>query len=376
MLSLFILGVGRYAHLFLLAVAGLFDRRRRFLGALLALLAWPLIVLLQLLHWVFWCIDELLFAGYRKVDVTQPLFVIGPPRTGTTFLHKVLADDKDVTTLTLWECLFGFTVTGNKLCRGLATLDRAIGRPVARLSGWLAKSFASDLDDVHPLSLGEPEEDFLTFLPFAGCFLLVAPYPTARWLFKLSRFDRAIPESDRRHVMRWYRRCIQKHLYVHGPDKRFLSKNASFGGMTESLLEEFQDANILTTWREPVAAVSSQLSSLSPSLSWFGFDTIPLELRDALVDQMVFYYQHVAETEATHPERVVRIANDELRTTLKTSVENAYAHLGIPLSDRLRRRLEDAEEESRLHRSSHDYAAEDFGLSDDLIRSRFDASKV
>lgn len=375
MLSLFLLGVARYAQLLILAFVSLFDRRRRFTGAALALLVWPLIVALQIVHWIFWCIDELVFAGYRQVAVKKPVFVIGPPRTGTTFLHRVLADDDTVTTFRLWECLFGFTITGHKLCTALARLDRALGSPIRKLAGWIAGSAASDLDDVHPLALDAPEEDFLTFLPFAACFLLVVPYPTARWLFRFSRFDIDVPERDRRHVMRWYRRCIQKHLYVNGTDLRFLSKNASFGGMTEALLKEFPDARILTTWRDPVAAVPSQLSSLAPSLAWFGFRSMPRALRDRLVDQMGFYYRHIAETEARHRDRVIRITTTELRVGLKPVITTAFETLGLPISESLQRRLDSAQEESRQHQSSHHYSAEDFGLTDDLIRSRFDAEQ-
>ncbi|MGB1248157.1 MAG: hypothetical protein ACPG4Z_04675, partial [Chitinophagales bacterium] len=32
-------------------------------------------------------LDEIFFRGYRKVDLSSPVFIISNPRCGTTFLH-------------------------------------------------------------------------------------------------------------------------------------------------------------------------------------------------------------------------------------------------------------------------------------------------
>jgi hypothetical protein len=60
--------------------------------AVLIVLA-PPFLLLQLCHWVGFAADEILFRGYRKVQIRDPVFVVGVPRSGTTFLHRLLARD-------------------------------------------------------------------------------------------------------------------------------------------------------------------------------------------------------------------------------------------------------------------------------------------
>lgn len=92
-------------------MAGFFDPDRRFTGALLLLLMFPFLLLLQVMHWMLWAVDEIAFRRYRQVNIESPVFVIGAPRTGTTFLHHVLAGDPGFTTFRLWECLFGITVS-------------------------------------------------------------------------------------------------------------------------------------------------------------------------------------------------------------------------------------------------------------------------
>lgn len=366
-----LLAIKRYARLLWLTLTALLEPGRRKRGALVLLLLWPLLIFVQIFNWLFWLIDELVFPGYRNVDVSRPLFVIGPPRTGTTFLHHVLAADPDFTTFRLWECLFGVSITGRRICLGLAAIDRAIGGPVARGIDWMSTRLLSGMDDVHPIRLDDPEEDFLVFLPFASCFLLLVPFPRAEWLWQIARLDSDLPPAERRLIARWYRKCIQKHLYVFGKEKCFLSKNASFAGSMETLLEEFPDSDILTTWREPLEAVPSQLSSLRPGLETFGFTGYAEDLRDRLVELMAYYYSRLDGVESRHPDRTARIRNTEMRENLESTVKLAFEKLGREPGDALLTELKSRSSASRSFKSGHEYSLEEFGLSDDLIRSRF-----
>ena len=364
----------RYALLTWLALLAPFTGKRRLGGAILVLLALPLFLIWQALHWLGFLLDEILFRGYRKVEVHNPVFIIGPPRTGTTHLHHVLSGDERTTTFRTWECLFALSVTGRKLCLGLAALDRLLGRPVGRLGARLGRSMLNSMDDIHPLGLSDPEEDFLCLMPLAACFLLVVPFPDARWLWRTARLDTDAGVDERRRLMRYYRRCIQKHLYVFGPDCQFLSKNASFAGLSEALLDEFPDARILATVRDPLAAVPSQLSSLRPGLAACGFAEVPPAFRDALLDLLVFYYEHLADVAGRHPDRIAFISNDDLKHELEASITRAYSKVSLDMSPQFAGVLRHASQASRRHRSSHRYSLDEFDLSEELIRSRFERS--
>jgi len=361
----------RYASIAWLALTAPFTGDRRIGGALLLLAGLPVFIAWQLLHWLGFLIDEIVFRGYRKVEIREPVFIIGPPRTGTTYLHQVLSQDEQTTTFHAWECLFGLSVTGRKLCLALAAADRAIGRPAARLVEWVGRRSLASMDDIHPLELDTPEEDFLALMPLAACFLLVVPLPAADWLWRIARLDVAATERERRALMRYYRRCIRKHLYVFGTDRRFLSKNASFAGLSETLLEAFPDARILATVRDPLASVPSQLSSIRPALATCGFPQVSPALRDRFVDLLVFYYDHLMEVATRHPERLAFITNDDMRDRLDDAVTSAMRQVGLPISDSLAATLTDAARRSRRHRSAHEYSLEEFGLTEDLLRSRF-----
>lgn len=373
MLRLFLAAQLRGLRLWLGLFLAPWRERRAWSATLLLLIAWPLWMGLQWLHWLGFLLDELLFRGWRLVEIREPLFVLGPPRSGTTHLHRVLAMDQGYTTFRLWEGLFGLSVTGRKLALALVCLDRWLGRPGAGLVDWLKRRVGATMDEVHPLALNAPEEDFLTLLPTMQCFILVAVFPRAEWLWRFARLDLEGSARERRDWVRWYRACIGKHLYVFGPDKRFLSKNASFSGLTETLLEAFPDARILACDRDPQQVVPSQLSALRPALQAAGFEGVPPLLRDRLIDLLEFDYLHLQRAIAAHPQRIVLVTNADLKDRLAETVIDALARLGRPAGEAFVRQLHQAASHSRSFRSAHRYSAEEFGLSRDWIALRFAA---
>lgn len=370
-MRLFLKSLARYLALFLQAVSSPYREKRRPLGFLLVLGAFPIFVVVQLVHWITLLLDELIFSGYRNVEVREPVFVLGPPRSGTTHLHHVLSADPDTTTFRTWECLFGLSITSRKIILGLAKLDRAIGRPLGRLGAWIGRKFLAPMDDIHPINLDDPEEDFLCLLPIASCFIQVVAFPNDPWIWRAARFDTELNEGERNELLRWYRGCIQRHLYVFGPEKRFLSKNASFSGMPEALLNEFPDARILYTSRDPQAVVPSQLSSLRPALRLFGFADPGDRFRDRLIALLHYYYLHLADTAARNQGRMAMIYNDDLRDNLEDSVLGALQAIQLPASEAFRTHLLAASAASRGFKSGHSYSLGEFGLDADELDSRF-----
>jgi len=370
-LKLFLASLARAVRLWLSAFASPVREGRSIKGSVLVILAWPVFCALQLLHWIGFALDEVLFRGWRRIEVAQPLFVLGPPRSGTTHLHHVLSLDEQATTFRTWECLFGLSVTGRMLCLGLGRLDRWLGRAFGRAGAWVGRRVLADMDDVHPFALDAPEEDFLALMPAMQCFILVVAFPRAGWLWRTARLDESADSRERETIMRFYKACVQKHMYVFGRDKRFVSKNASFSGMAESLLETFPDARIVTTTRDPKKTVPSQLSSIEPGLGAVGFRRVPVEFRDRLIDQLLFYYLHLQQLARRLPERIVVIDNAALRDNLEQVVAAAFGTLGLEMSSQFSAVLARAGSRSRGFASGHEYTLEEYGLSEQMIEQRF-----
>ena len=370
---LFLLTLWRTILLVAHALAAPFNRGRELTGGLVVILGLPFFLAWLVIQWLGLLLDEILFRGYRRVEIREPLFVIGPPRTGTTHLHHVLAADPGTTTFRTWECLFGLSVTTRYIGLGMSRLHRAVGAPFQKLGNWLGSTLFKRMEDIHPIRLDEPEEDFLALLPVLACFLIVIPLPTARWLWSVSRFDTDLGRREQQALLCYYRRAIQKHLYVFGRDRRFLSKNASFAGMVGGLLAEFPDARIIATVRDPIAVVPSQLSSLRPALELCGFASIPVRLRDDLIALLAYYYVNLKTKAAKYPGRIAFIDNSELRYELEDSIRRAFGEIAAEPSSELLDAVRNLPDGPGAKVSRHKYTLEEFDLSEATVRSRLAA---
>ena len=231
-------------------------------------------------------------------------------------------------------------------------------------------------EDIHPTSLTAPEEDYLVFLPLLCCFILVVPFPEARWLWRMGRFDRDVPPAERATLIRWYRRCLQKHLYVHGPERTMLSKNASFCGMANSLIEAFPDARVIVCERDAVLGIASQFNSLSAGLRAFGVDPRATGFRRNLLDCLHFYYENLSiMRDHLAVDRLCSVALWDLSTETRSVLERVYRRLHKPVPDPVMDAVEDYETRSRkslTRRRPHDPpSVARWGLDPDELASRF-----
>jgi hypothetical protein len=63
-------------------------------------------------------LDRIFFSNYRKQPIDRPIFIIGNPRSGTTFLHRLLLGAGGMAAFELWEMLFP-AITARKLLGGI-----------------------------------------------------------------------------------------------------------------------------------------------------------------------------------------------------------------------------------------------------------------
>lgn len=359
-----------------IALAGLAPRRGGLAPRRLAvtLLFVPLFALVQGIHWLGFLLDELLFRGYRRVAVRAPLFVLGPPRSGTTLVHRVLARDPALTTFSTWECLFAPSVSQRLFWRALGRLDRRLGAPLARLLARAEARAARGLDAIHTTRLGAPEEDYLALTPILRCFILFLPFPHAERVWQMGFFDRDLPEAERARILDFHHRLLQRHLYVHGADKRLLSKNASFGSLAGSLARRYPDARFLCCLRDPLETVPSQLSSLAGGLALFGTGATGVPVRSRMVEVLAFQYENLLGTLEPLPASRRRfVPMQALQTRLAAEIRAAYRDMGLPLAPAFATALTEEDAAARRYRTRHRYSLDGVGVEGEAIRGRFAA---
>lgn len=335
----------------------------------------PVFALGQALHWLGFLLDDLFFRGWRRVQVETPIFVLGVPRSGTTRLHQVLAQDEQFTTFRTWECLFAPSVTQRLFFLGLARADRAVGAPMARLLRRIERRVFSGLDDVHPMGLTTPEEDYFALMPVLSCFILALPFPNFEHIWRVGRFDADLEPAERKRLLDFYEACLKRHLYVHGTEKCLLSKNAAFAPLAQSLAQRFPDARFIVSLRDPLETVPSQLSSIGPGLAFFGVPADSEPVRRRLTAQLAFYYENLGLLREQLPEsQHAALGMQDLRGGLGVTLKAVYNRLGLPVSAAFEQVLEHEDGQARSYKSSHHYSLEQFGLTPATVSERFAAA--
>jgi hypothetical protein len=78
-------------------------------------------------------LDHLFFPGFKSQPVRQPVFIIAPPRSGTTLVQNLISLDEDrFVHLKTYQTIFP-AICFQRLFDGLGWVDRMLGQPFVRV---------------------------------------------------------------------------------------------------------------------------------------------------------------------------------------------------------------------------------------------------
>lgn len=335
----------------------------------------PLYLVVEAVMWLFLAMDHVFFPGFRKIEVRDPIFIVGFPRSGTTHMHRMLAQDaENVTSLRLWELLFAPSIVQKKLFLLLARLDRAIGGPLLKLLLRVEERIFSKARQMHDISFLKPEEDEI-LLKHVFCSTFQAfTFPFREEMRYLTFFDQALPEWQRRRVMRFYRACLQRHLYVFGAHKQIVSKNPAFSCKVQSLCQEFPTSKYLCMVRNPLQAVPSAISWMSIHFNSSHRFSEPYQT-ELILDGITHWQMYpVQQLDRLPANRQAIIKYDDLVSDPGRLVSDIYSRFGIPLNDAMLEYLTDETEKAKGYSSKHRYSLEQIGVTPKRIFTDFGES--
>ncbi len=337
---------------------------------------WFWVSLFSLLFWLTWCLiaigrmlDHVFFPGFKKQEIKQPIFIVGTPRSGTSYTQSLMClDHEQFAYLTLLQTIFPVVVY-HRLFALCGWLDARSGRILSRTISWLERKFFGGWDDRHYMSLNQSEEDealFLFCLMSESIFML---FPYIEELWEVA-FPDTLPERQRQKLMHYYRSSIQRHLYATGGDRIFLSKSTSFAGRIDSMLAAFPDARIIHLVRHPYQTIPSHVSLFHQAwnLHFPEIDKASPESK-AYARVAVNWYRNMLEKQGQfQPSQYLRVPYTELAADPQRTIEGIYRYFGLPLREAFLTRLQSATRQSRNYRSKHVYSLEEYGLSRQWIQ--------
>ena len=290
----------------------------------------------------------------RRPEVTEqpiaaPVFIVGLPRSGTTLLHNLLAQDHTTRAPSTWEAMFpaGFPETPG-------ALRRVRRRAVTRLA-W-AHRFLPGFNRIHPLGEERPEECVALMAPAFASALFHALHrvPSYQDWFEADPQTRGFDMhyrmlqqlQSRRGATRWVLKC-PAHLFS-----------------LKALLARYPDARLIQTHRDPLRAMPS-IASLNTALRRaFSERVDPEEVgRDCTIRWSRALDRFLRERDKLPRERVLDVGYGELTAAPLATVERIYAHLGWPLTPRANRAMKEyLAANPKDAQGVHRYSLQAFGL--------------
>jgi hypothetical protein len=323
-----------------------------------------LFLLMWLLVTIGRALDHLLFPGFKRQPIREPVFIVAPPRSGTTLTQKLMSkDDERFLHVKLYQTIFP-AICFQRCFDAVAWFDRLTGNGLTRLAGWMEKTFFGGWDDMHQLRFNEPEEDdgFFLYCFVSEAIYLLFPHIEELWE---AGFPDALPPEDRRRLMRYYRSCLQRHMYANGPDKKLLSKATQSSGAVESLREEFPDARFITIIRHPYKSIASHVSVFYPVWRAHSPDIAKNSpVSKAYAYLAICWFKHLYQFGAKmDPAQYYCIDYRDLVANPRDALERVYQHFGWTVSERWRERMTAATDRQRSYSSEHVYSLEEYGLT-------------
>jgi omega-hydroxy-beta-dihydromenaquinone-9 sulfotransferase len=328
---------------------------------------------LEFITWICLGLDELIFPKYRKIQVQSPLFIIGMPRTASTWLHQTLFSDTDhFTSMKSWEIVFAPSILQKKAVNLFSKADKRCGHifsaPLKKLDSRIFRGHSP----AHPTSFFGLEEDDIVLTHIFASSSLAFIFPRMKRLKDLTWFDERLSERKKKKILRFFRKCIQKHLYVYGNGRTYISKSPFHTPKIRSLKAEFPGSRFICTFRKPEQVIPSALSLLRMFFTVYGNHVDPRQMKTNMLDLADHWYSFPLENfRDWNPGEYFLADYSRLTGNPETAIAGIYDHFGYQASDEFRQKLVAAGRQNSTFSSPHRYSASEFGLSEEEIRQRY-----
>jgi Sulfotransferase family len=178
----------------------------------------------------------------RSRPLERPIFITGMPRSGTTFLHRLLLQEPTAAAPLVWQLVYPYLTRHGHFGARLRKLW--VG---AQLQ--LMQLIAPDLNDLHPVSMEAPEEcsDLMAMVCQSSRY-----YST----YRVPSYLRWLETYGYRDAYRFHRRFLQ-HLDAQIPGRRWILKSPDHVFSLEDLRTTYPDARIVFVHRDPVRVMAS-----------------------------------------------------------------------------------------------------------------------
>ncbi len=296
------------------------------------------------------------------VPVDEPIFIVGQPRTGTTILHDLLAQDPALRAPLTWE-----------LDRPVPPPEPATRDTDPRIAEVQANLEMTDLlipgfRDFHPMGALLAQE----CVRITACDFRSMIFPIQ---YRVPTYDRwLLHDADMAPAYRWHRRFLQ-HLASRQPTPQWLLKSPAHLWHLDELATEYPDALVVQTHRDPLKVIAST-SALATHLRRMATDAPDLtEIAAQYCDDILVGLDRGMDARSRGvipPERIVDVHFQAFVADPIATIREIYTALGRELDDGAEQQMRDflADHPGDGGGGGTRYRFAETGLDADALRER------
>lgn len=292
--------------------------------------------------------------------IRRPIFIVGMPRSGTTLLHGLLAQDPANRAPLTWEAMHLPPAMHDARDdeRRIAIADRQIR--------WFHR-LVPEFQTIHAVDPRQPQECIAIM---AHCFAS-ARFQTT---YRIPSYQTWLDSHDQSACYAFHRHFLQHLQYGRAP-RRWVLKAPAHMFALDRLLAAYPDALVVQTHRDPVDVLASVASLTATLYQVFSDHVDRREIGAEVVDRWVLGTERVIRarrTPAGAASRILDVAYGDVLGDPIGTVRRIYAHFGWSLSERAHAAMVRflAANPKNKH-GEHRYALADFGIDRADVTARF-----
>ena len=304
---------------------------------------------------------SLISQAYKEVNsenVSQPIIVIGLPRSGTTFLFNLLSKDPDNRSPLFWEMMKPLPL----VTPGSFSEKSRIFRSNSIL--FIKEKFIPQLDNIHAIRSESPEECLLIKVYALQSIFYFYMANTPSYLEYLINADTGISYD-------WHYKFLKVLEKIRKP-KRWLLKDPSHLGNLKEILDRYPDACFIHITRDPSETLPSICSLTSQVRRGFSNHLDSDDLGRRTLDFWAKSNDKNESQRSSLPAKnYIQVEYDDLLEDPINLMRDIYSKFSLPLNDlTLNQMINFVEIGKQEAKMKHNYSLEDYGLDKKEVHNK------
>jgi len=294
--------------------------------------------------------------------IDRPIIVAGLPRSGTTHLVNLIAADKRLRSLPLWESYEPLRLPGEAMLP-----DGADPRWQRCADAWTGmKATVPLLASMHPMEPDHIHEELELMGPDFASY-------NFEWISIIPKWRDHYYATDQTPHYEYMKTVLKILQWIRGP-KRWVLKCPQHLEQLPVLRKVFPDATVAITHRDPVAVIQSAVTMIVYGQRLYRKKVEAKRIVDYWIDRVEHLLRACVADRAVWPAaQSVDVPFNEFMADDIAMVEKIYAKAGLPMTDAARAQIQAfLKNHPRGKEGQVVYHLErDFGVSPNALRERF-----